>query len=126
MFRRRWTQAFSEAVSPTSTTKLSRTIGWSTLQRASRMFTPDSASARERSSRSRGRSQASIWISARNDVAQSLAHETVVKRSRVGRVLVVDSDVVAERDLADDLVSGHRPAALSEPQHHVAEPLQVD
>src|SRR5438874_2149098 len=50
--RRRATQFFSEVVSPTSTTKRFFTIGWSTMQRASRMLMPASANVRESSSSS--------------------------------------------------------------------------
>src|SRR6266550_4826159 len=56
MLRRRWMQAFSAPVSPTSTTNRFFTIGCTTVQRASRMFTPLSANVRERSSRSLVRS----------------------------------------------------------------------
>src|SRR5436305_693523 len=79
--RRRWMQAFSAPVSPTSTTKRFFTIGCTTVQRASRMFTPDSANVRERSSSRRVRSQQSTWSSTRNDCAPSPSHSTSVKRS---------------------------------------------
>ena len=126
-------QFFSAWVSPTSTTKRFFTIGWTTVQRASRMLMPVSANVRERSSSRRVRSQASIWSSARNDgrgvplpgdrgEALGVPHQ----RARVRAVLVVDRDALAERDVADDRVARDRPAALGEPQHHVVDPLDLD
>src|SRR5437764_14131259 len=57
MLRSRCTHAFSAAVSPTSTTKRFLTIGWTTVQRASRMLIPLSAKVRDGSSSSRERLQ---------------------------------------------------------------------
>ncbi len=73
--------ALSDSVSPTSTTKRFFTIGWTTVQRASRMLMPVSAKVRERSSSSRWRSQPSIWSSTRNEEVVSPSYSTGVKRS---------------------------------------------
>ena len=73
---------FSACVSPTSTTKRFFTIGWTTVQRASRMLMPVSAKQRDRSSSSRVRSQPSISISTRKELLEpSESHATFVKRS---------------------------------------------
>jgi len=56
-------------------------IGGADMQRASRMFAPDSLNTRERSSSRRWRSHASICISTTNAVDWSPSQETLVKRS---------------------------------------------
>src|SRR5215213_6361755 len=41
-------------------------------------------------------------------------------------ILAVDRDAAAERDVADDLVAGHRAAAFCEPNHDVVDALHLD
>ena len=74
-------QDFSVSMSPTSTVKRSWTIMSSIVHWAETMFTPASAKARERSSRSRTRSQASMAISTRKDCWFVPPQETGVNRS---------------------------------------------
>src|SRR5206468_1095783 len=44
----------------------------------------------------------------------------------VRAVAAVDRDSLAEGDVADDLVAGHRRAALCEPDEHLLDPVHVD
>ncbi len=81
MFRRRLIAWSSARVSPTSTTNRFLTIGWLTVQRASRMLIPASANVRDMSSSRRWRSQPSTSISTRNEVSASPSHATGVNRS---------------------------------------------
>ena len=69
------------STSPTSTVKRSWTIWSSIAQCAEMMFTPFSENARDRSSSSRGRSQASTAISTRKDCWLAPPQLTGVKRS---------------------------------------------
>ena len=48
------------------------------------------------------------------------------QRHRVGAVGAVHADAAATGDEADDLVAGHRRAAVGEPHEHVVEALDVD
>ena len=49
-----------------------------------------------------------------------------LQRLHVRAVVAVDRDPLAERDVADDLVAGHRRAALREPDEHVLDALDDD
>src|SRR3954469_23830362 len=44
----------------------------------------------------------------------------------VRAVVAVDRDAAAERDIAEDRVAGHGPAALREPERDVADALDAD
>ncbi len=48
------------------------------------------------------------------------------QRLDVLAVLAMDRDPAPERDVADDLVAGHRAAALGEPHHDVVDALDLD
>ena len=50
----------------------------------------------------------------------------LAKRLDVAAVVAVDGDPAPERDVADDLVPGHRPAALRQPHDDVADALDLD
>ena len=58
------------------------------------------------------------------DLGEALG--VLLQRRDVLAVLAVDRDAAAERDVADDLVAGHRPAALGQPHHHVVDALDLD
>ena len=93
----------------------------------------DRALATSRSSRERSRATTST--PARNTDARALAVPVDLdqaggvvahQRHRVGAVGAVDADAAATGDEADDLVAGHRRAALGQAHEHVVEPLDVD
>src|SRR2546427_12938424 len=44
----------------------------------------------------------------------------------VGAVLAVDRDPASQRDVAHDLVTGYRPTALGQAQHHVIDAVDLD
>ena len=48
------------------------------------------------------------------------------QQHHVRAVLAVDRDAPPQRDVADDLVAGHRATALGQAQHHVVDALHAD
>ena len=103
------------------------------MQRASTMLMPASANVRERSSSRRWRSHASTWSSTLKRglvvAVPGTRHEALrvlAQRHGVRAVLAVDRDPAAERDVAEDRVARHRPAALGQPQRDVVDALDAD
>src|SRR6478736_3392257 len=110
MLRRAWSRARSSLTSPTSAVYQLRAIWSATWPPYSTMLAPCSANVRATSSSSRGRSH--DW-------------SAIVTRKEV---VAVDRDAAAQRDVAHDLVTRDRRAALRHADEHVrvGRPLDDD
>ena len=132
MLRSRETHCLSCWVSPTSTTKRFLTIGCLVAQRLEDVDPGLGEGPREVLEQAGAvpgvdlelDPVGGLVVAVPADVDEPLRR--LLQGATLLAVLAVDRDPAAERDVADDLVAGHRAAALGEPDRDVVDALDLD